>query len=166
VRVHSRAAPAHFYANCALLLHPPRRWRASVEREIPSNFAVRPLVVICLLINVIFKPIRRKRKSPIRVPQTPSAFHPHAQRNAFRRRGVRQHSRSFARWNQSLRRSPNSNRRCSDCQRLFPNISRARKCGQRYLESTDKPGHREFIYPVIAAVTRCPDRSCAPLALH
>jgi hypothetical protein len=65
----------------------------------------------------------------------------------------RQHSRSFARWNQSLRRSPNSNRRCSDCQRLFPNTSRAPKCGERYLESTDKPGHRGFIYPVIAAVT-------------
>jgi hypothetical protein len=29
--------------------------------------------------------IRRKRKSPIQVPQTPSAFHPLAQRNAFRR---------------------------------------------------------------------------------
>ena len=27
----------------------------------------------------------------------PSAFHPHAQRNAFRRRGARQQSRSFAR---------------------------------------------------------------------
>ena len=37
---------------------------------------------------------------------------PLAQRNAFRRRDVRQQSRSFARWNQSLRRSPNSNRLC------------------------------------------------------
>ena len=49
---------------------------------------------------------------PIRVPETRSAFHPHAQRNAFRRRDVRQQSRSFARWNQSLRRSPNSSRLC------------------------------------------------------
>ena len=34
------------------------------------------------------------------------------QRNAFRRRDVCQQSRLFARWNQSLRRSPNSNRLC------------------------------------------------------
>jgi hypothetical protein len=38
----------------------------------------------------------------------------------LRRRDVRQQSRSFARWNLSLRHSPNSNRLCSDCQRLFP----------------------------------------------
>src|SRR4029077_20646611 len=54
--------------------------------------------------------IRRKRESLIQAPETPSAFHPHAQRNAFRRRDTRQQSRSFARWKQSLRRSPNSNR--------------------------------------------------------
>ena len=42
------------------------------------------------------KTIRRKRESPIRVPKTQSAFHPHAQRNAFRRRDARQQSRSFA----------------------------------------------------------------------
>jgi hypothetical protein len=38
-------------------------------------------------------------ESPIRVPQTPSTFHPHAQRNFFRRRDARQQRRSFARWN-------------------------------------------------------------------
>jgi hypothetical protein len=37
---------------------------------------------------------------------------PHAQRNPFHHRGVRQQSRLFARWNQSLRRFPNSNRIC------------------------------------------------------
>jgi hypothetical protein len=37
--------------------------------------------------------IRLKRESPTQVPQKPSAFHPHAQRNAFRHRGVRQHFR-------------------------------------------------------------------------
>jgi hypothetical protein len=47
----------------------------------------------------------------IPVPQKQSAFHPHAQRNASRRRDVRQQSRSFVRWNQSLRRSPNSQKR-------------------------------------------------------
>jgi hypothetical protein len=34
---------------------------------------------------------------PILAPETQSAFHPHAQRNAFRRRGVHRQSRSFAR---------------------------------------------------------------------
>ena len=38
------------------------------------------------------KAIRRKRESRIRVPETQSAFHPHAQRNAFRRRDVRPQS--------------------------------------------------------------------------
>jgi hypothetical protein len=56
------------------------------------------------------KPIRRKRRLQIQVPETQSAFHPNAQRNAFRRRDVRQQSRSFARWDQWLRPSPNSNR--------------------------------------------------------
>ena len=36
------------------------------------------------------KPIRRKRESLIRVPETPPIFHPRAQRNAFRRRDARQ----------------------------------------------------------------------------
>ena len=36
------------------------------------------------------------RESPIPLPETPSAFHPHAQRNAFRRRGARQQFRLFA----------------------------------------------------------------------
>jgi len=34
------------------------------------------------------------------VPETPSTFHPRAQRNAFRRTDARLQSRSFARWNQ------------------------------------------------------------------
>jgi hypothetical protein len=50
-------------------------------------------------------------RKPIQVPQRQSAFPPRAQRNVFRRRDVRRQSRSFARWNQSLRRSPNSSRR-------------------------------------------------------
>jgi hypothetical protein len=44
--------------------------------------------------NVI-ETIRRKRESLIVAPRTQSAFHPLAQRNAFRRRDVRQQSRSF-----------------------------------------------------------------------
>ena len=51
-------------------------------------------------------------ESLIPVRETHSTFHPHSQRNAFRRRNVRQQSRSFARWNQRLRRSPNSSRLC------------------------------------------------------
>ena len=48
--------------------------------------------------------------SLILVSQKRPAFHRHAQRTAFRRRDARQQSRSFDRWNQSLRRSANSNR--------------------------------------------------------
>jgi len=58
----------------------------------------------------LVKPIRGKRESPIRVLQTQSAFHPHAQRNAFHHRDVRQQFRLFARSNPKLTRSPNSNR--------------------------------------------------------
>jgi hypothetical protein len=39
-------------------------------------------------------------------------FHPHAQRNAFRRRDARQQSRLFARCNQRLKHTPNSIRLC------------------------------------------------------
>jgi len=46
-------------------------------------------------------------------PETPPRFHPHAQRNAFRRRDVRQQSRSFDPENQRLRSSPKSN--CASC---------------------------------------------------
>ena len=46
--------------------------------------------------------------SPIQAQQTQSTFHRRAQRNASRCRDVRQQSRSLARWNQSLRHSPNS----------------------------------------------------------
>jgi len=48
--------------------------------------------------------------SPLPVPKTQSAFHPHVQRNASRHRDTRQQSRLLARWNQSLTRSPSSNR--------------------------------------------------------
>jgi hypothetical protein len=44
----------------------------------------------------------------VQVQRTRSAFRRRAQRNAFRRRGARQHSGSFARWNQSLRDSLNA----------------------------------------------------------
>jgi hypothetical protein len=58
----------------------------------------------------VSKQIRRKRESQIRVPETPPTIHPHAQRNAFRRRDAHQQSRLFVRWNQSLRHNPSSNR--------------------------------------------------------
>jgi hypothetical protein len=45
------------------------------------------------------------RESPLRVQETPLASHPHAQRNASRRRGERQQRRLFFRWNPSLKRS-------------------------------------------------------------
>jgi hypothetical protein len=53
---------------------------------------------------------RKHGSPPLRVLETQSTFHPHAQRNAFRPRDARLQSRSFARWKQSLKHSPNSNR--------------------------------------------------------
>jgi hypothetical protein len=67
---------------------------------------------------------RATSESPLRVRQTPSAFHPRAQRNAFRRRDARQQPRLFARWNQSLRPSPNSNRLTEIVSDDFPVITR------------------------------------------
>jgi hypothetical protein len=55
---------------------------------------------------MLVNPVSRKPESPIQVPEKQSAFHPRAQRNAFRHRDVGLQSRSFARWNQSLRHSP------------------------------------------------------------
>ena len=55
-------------------------------------------------------PGEHDRPTQIRVPETQSTFHPHAQRNAFHRRDAREQSKSFAAPNQGLRRSPNSNR--------------------------------------------------------
>ena len=49
----------------------------------------------------------RIRVSPFPVQKTQSAFHRHAQQNAFRSH-ARQRSRSFARWNQSLQHTPSS----------------------------------------------------------
>jgi hypothetical protein len=64
------------------------------------------------------------------IPQERLTFHPHAQQNAFRRRDARPQSRSFARWNQSLRRSPTSNRLCwrapterYNIRRILPDVS-------------------------------------------
>jgi hypothetical protein len=51
-------------------------------------------------------------ESPLPIQETPLTFHPRAQRNAFRCPDARQQSRSFARWNESLRHSPNSTRLC------------------------------------------------------
>jgi Flavin reductase like domain len=51
-------------------------------------------------------------RSPFPIPETLSAFHPRAQRIAFRRRGVHQQRRLFGPWNPRLQRSPNSNRLC------------------------------------------------------
>jgi hypothetical protein len=50
---------------------------------------------------------KRQLELPLPVPETRSAFHPLVQPNAFHCRDARQQSRSFARWNQSLRHSPN-----------------------------------------------------------
>jgi hypothetical protein len=46
---------------------------------------------------------------------------------------------------------------------IISDTSRAHECVERILESPDKPGHRKFIYPVIAAVT-APALTFAPPA--
>ena len=56
----------------------------------------------------------------IQVQQMRSTFHPHAQRNAFRRCAARQQRRLFARWHPRLIRIPNSNRLCRDVSYDFP----------------------------------------------
>src|SRR4030095_15381742 len=61
---------------------------------------------------LLVKHNRRNLESEIQAPQTQSAFHRRAQRNAFRRRNARQQRRSYARWNPPLKASPNSIRLC------------------------------------------------------
>ena len=77
--------------------------------------------------TVPFTLTKRKKHStaqlPLKVLETPSAFRPHAPRNAFRCPDVRPLSRSFAQTDESLRRSPRSNRLSLDCLRWFPNTS-------------------------------------------
>jgi hypothetical protein len=51
-------------------------------------------------------------KPPFPIPETQSAFCRRVPRIVDRRPGVHQQRRSFVRWNQLLRRSPNSNRLC------------------------------------------------------
>ena len=61
-------------------------------------------------IPLVWQDKNRRPNGRFEFHKTPSAFNPHAQRNAFHHRGVRQQSRSFARANRRLRPSPNSNR--------------------------------------------------------
>jgi hypothetical protein len=53
-----------------------------------------------------FVTVRADDESPLVVPEAQSAIHLRDQRTASHRRDVRQQSRSFARWNQSLKYSP------------------------------------------------------------
>src|SRR5438552_18524153 len=63
------------------------------------------------------KTIPRNPEPQIRVPQTQSAFHRLAERNASRRRHAHQRSRLFAPVCPALTRSPNSNRAPCDFRR-------------------------------------------------
>src|SRR6476646_3231766 len=47
--------------------------------------------------RLLVKTTSDQRESPLPVPEKPSAFHPRAQRNAFRRRDARLQSKSFGR---------------------------------------------------------------------
>ena len=79
--------------------------------ELSDDVIEEALVAPRQFVEVYFRPAAVlwafcRIKSPIRVRQRPSTIHPCARQNAFRRRDVRLQSRLFARWNQSLRRSP------------------------------------------------------------
>jgi hypothetical protein len=97
--------------------------------ELSDDVIEEALVAPRQFVEVYFRPAAVlwafcRIKSPIRVRQRPSTIHPCARQNAFRRRDVRLQSRLFARWNQSLRRSPYSNRPCPP---EFADNLRARK---------------------------------------
>src|SRR5207248_10781549 len=76
--------------------------------RVPKNAVSFPIRVTNHTVHYLS--LTRGYKPPFPVPQTQSAFHPTAQRNASRRRDVRRQSRSFACWNQPLTHSPNSPR--------------------------------------------------------
>jgi hypothetical protein len=59
----------------------------------------------------------------------------------------------IVRWNQSLRRSPTPIDVAQIVSDYFPILHAHVNAVNGIWKSTDKPGHREFIYPVIAAVT-------------
>jgi hypothetical protein len=62
-----------------------RNFRAKAFCPYPqSRFVLDDAVPSLEKIALLVKHNRRKRESPIPVPETPSTFHPHAQRNAFR----------------------------------------------------------------------------------
>jgi len=87
------------------------------------SFGVVALLVVVFTRGRLGYQHCRKKKNPLRLqPQREEGFdnaleqapdsHRRAQRNAFRRCDAHLQSRSFDRWNQSLRRSSNSNRLC------------------------------------------------------
>src|SRR5438876_12334023 len=106
-----------YWSSVFLPMINPASCRSERERRTSGRSILLP-IQICLATpsfeksRQLGKTIRRKGESPIPVPQTHSAFHPHAQRNAFRRRDVHQQRSLFARENRSLRHSSNSNRLC------------------------------------------------------
>jgi organic hydroperoxide reductase OsmC/OhrA len=107
------------------------------------------------------------------IPQERLTFHPHAQRNGFGRRGARLQSRLFARWNQSLRRSPNSNRLCwrapterYNIRRILPDVSMHRyeakiKWGRNGAKFTDNRYSRAHEWSFDGGVKVCASASPA-----
>ena len=67
---------------------------------------------------------------------------PRAQRTAFHRRDARQQSKLFARWNQSLTHSPNSNRLCFETSAM---ISQYRFTRDKFCRFCPSPGNDKVI---------------------
>jgi hypothetical protein len=83
------------------LLQPGRRC-LEMSADVTEQSFTRSANVCRALFYALHNPLGVLRhKSSIPVPEKRSTFHPHAQRNPFRRRRVRLQSRSFALWNQS-----------------------------------------------------------------
>src|SRR4029453_6899898 len=87
------------------------------------------------------QPAAGRCESPIRVPKTPSTFHPHARRNADSRRDARPQSRSFARWNPRLTEIAQVHRRL----RLAPNPPKNEKVEQ---SSVSEETIRDYGLPI------------------
>ena len=82
-----------FFACFSLHLNSPRFLRNSRTSWYPQCFSGNKSVLkkSRRLVNTIC----HKHEPQIQVPQTQSAFHPHAQRTSFRRRDAHQQSRSY-----------------------------------------------------------------------
>ena len=92
------------------------------------------------------KAICRKRRLQIRVPETPSAFHPHAQQNAFPSSRCASAIQIVCPSESSPETQPQPTQTgfAKILSEDLPGLHAHLKCGERILESRINPGHRKF----------------------